>query len=237
MQGAPLWFRVDLTPFLPHLRADHAFLAQQLHGQRLMLSLGNRLLISAMVGAMPQPERIVAAATTLGSSLALVHRHRPDLLVVSDALEQGCGVELAHQVKQRHPATRLLLLITRRGGQSRIAAAIAAGCEGVLRADGLGAGGELMAIRTVCSGGMVIDRALQAQCRRGGQEEMVLSRREHEVLQRVLCGDSNQEIARRLFLSINTVKSHLRRAVQKLQARDRTHAAVKGLQLGLLEWP
>jgi DNA-binding NarL/FixJ family response regulator len=57
------------------------------------------------------------------------------------------------------------------------------------------------------------------------------------VLQRVLHGDSNQEIARHLFLSVDTVKSHVSRAVHKLQARDRTHAAVKGLQLGLLEWP
>jgi DNA-binding NarL/FixJ family response regulator len=228
---------VDLTPLLPQLRADHALLAQQLQGQRLMLSLGSRLLISAMVGAMPQPERIVAAATTLAASLPLVRRYRPDLLLLSDALEQGCGIELARQVKQRHPSIRQLLLITRRIEKSRIVAALAAGCEGVLRADGLGAGGELMAIRTVCSGGMVIDRALQAQCHGVRQEAAALSSRENEVLQRVLCGDSNPEIARRLFLSIDTVKSHLRRAVQKLQARDRTHAAVKGLQLGLLEWP
>ncbi len=228
---------MDLTPLLPQLRADHALLAQQLQGQRLMLSLGSRLLISAMVGAMPQPERIVAAATTLAASLPLVRRHRPDLLLLSDWLEQGCGIELARQVKQRHPSIRQLLLITRRIEKSRIVAALAAGCEGVLRADGLGAGGELMAIRTVCSGGMVIDRALQAQCHGVQQEPAALSSRENEVLQRVLCGDSNPEIARRLFLSIDTVKSHLRRAAQKLQARDRTHAAVKGLQLGLLEWP
>lgn len=228
---------MDLTPFLAQLRADHALAASQLQGQRLMFCLGSRLLISAAVGAVPDPERIVAAATTAAAALPLVARHRPDLLVLSDALEQGCGVELAREVKRLHPRTRVLLLITRSDHRARVAEAITAGCEAVLRTDALGTGGELMAIRTVCRGGMVFDRELQAECRQARAVAEALSARENEVLQRVLHGESNHEIASRLFLSVDTVKSHLSRAVQKLQARDRTHAAVKGLQLGLLEWP
>jgi DNA-binding NarL/FixJ family response regulator len=228
---------VDLTPFLAQLRADHALVASQLQGQRLMLCLGSPLLVSAVVGAMPDPERIVAAATSATAALPLVARHRPHLLLLSDRLSQGCGVDVAQEVKRLHPATRVVLVISGTPERSRVASAIAAGCEAVLRADALGTGGELMAIRTICSGGVVIDRELETECRQARARTSLLSSRESQVLQRVLHGDSNQEIARHLFLSVDTVKSHVSRAVQKLQARDRTHAAVKGLQLGLLEWP
>lgn len=238
VQGPPAArFPVDLTPSLAQLRADHALATSQLQGQRLALCLGSPLMISAAVGAMPHPVRVVAAATDAEAALALLAEHQPDLLLVSDALQEGCGVELARLAKQRHPATRVLLVITRDGERARVADAIAAGCEAVLRADGLGAGGELMAIRTICLGGMVVDRQLEAECRRARTLSSLLSARERQVLQRVLHGDSNLEIAGRLFLSIDTVKTHLSRAIQKLEARDRTHAAVKGLQLGLLEWP
>lgn len=228
---------MDLTPFLAQLRSDYCLVASQLQGQRLMLCLGSPLLITAVVGAMPDPERIVAAATSAPAALPLVARHRPHLLLLSDQLSEGCGVELARDVKRLHPATRVVLVISGTPKRSRVASAITAGCEAVLRADALGAGGELMAIRTICSGGVVIDRELEAECRHVRSRSSLLSNRESQVLQRVLHGDSNHEIARQLFLSVDTVKCHVSRAVQKLQARDRTHAAVRGLQLGLLEWP
>jgi DNA-binding NarL/FixJ family response regulator len=50
-------------------------------------------------------------------------------------------------------------------------------------------------------------------------------------------GENNPEIAARLILSVDTVKTHISRVLVKLSARDRTHAAVRALQLGLLEWP
>jgi DNA-binding NarL/FixJ family response regulator len=50
-------------------------------------------------------------------------------------------------------------------------------------------------------------------------------------------GYSNQEIARHLILSADTVKTHVSRVLVKLSARDRTHATVRALELGLMEWP
>ena len=228
---------MDITPFLAQLRAEHALAVRQLQGQRLMLCLRSHVAICAVVGALPEATRLVAVTTSATDARTLVARHRPDLLLLSDVLQQGCGVDLACDVKRLHPATRVLLVLTRPGERGRVAAAIAAGCEAVLRDGALGVGGELMAIRTVCRGGMVIDRELEAQCRRLRDGAGLLSPRECQVLQRVVHGDNNLQIAERLFLSVDTVKSHVSRAVQKLQARDRTHAAVRGLQLGLLEWP
>ena len=228
---------MDFTPFLAQLRADHALAAAQLQQLSQVFCLGSRLLISAVVRAATEPERILGAATTAAEGLALVQRHRPDLLVVSDGLEQGCGVELALAVKAHHAPTRVLLLLTQPAGQRRTAAAIAAGCDGVLQDSNLSAGGELMAIRTISNGGLVIDRSLTFAARQQTKAGPSLSRREQQVMEGVARGENNPEIAARLILSVDTVKTHVSRVLVKLSARDRTHAAVRALQLGLLEWP
>jgi DNA-binding NarL/FixJ family response regulator len=50
-------------------------------------------------------------------------------------------------------------------------------------------------------------------------------------------GDSNGEIGQQLYVSADTVKTHLQHLFRKLPARDRTHAAVLGLRWGLIDWP
>lgn len=106
---------MDLTPFLAQLRADHALAVRQLQGQRLMLCLRSHVAICAVVGALSEAARLVAVTTCATDALALVARHRPDLLLLSDVLQQGCGVDLACDVKRLHPATRVLLVLTRPG--------------------------------------------------------------------------------------------------------------------------
>lgn len=237
MWETPHGCRVDFTPFLAQLRADQALAAPQLAQHSQVYCLGSRLLLSAVLRAAPRPERIVGAVTTAEEGLAKVACHQPDLLVVSEGLERGCGVELTLRVKRDHPHTRVLLLVSRNATRSRAREAIAAGCDGVLRDAGLGAGGELAAIRTICHGGQVIDRSLEELWRRPGETLPRLSQREKQVLAAVARGYNNQEIATRLILSVDTVKTHVSRVLVKLSARDRTHAAVRALELGLLEWP
>jgi len=228
---------LDFTPFLSQLRTDHALAASQLAQMSQVYCLGSRLLLSAVVRAAPWPERILGAVTTAEEGWAKVVHHQPDLLVVSERLEGGCGVELTLRVKRGHPRTRVLLLMSRNASSSRAREAIAAGCDGVLRDAGLGAGGELAAIRTICHGGQVIDRSLDELWRRPGETIPRLSQREKQVMEAVAQGYNNQEIARHLILSADTVKTHVSRVLVKLSARDRTHATVRALQLGLLEWP
>ena len=65
----------------------------------------------------------------------------------------------------------------------------------------------------------------------------LLTAREQEVLAGIAAGSSNGEIAQQLFLSHETVKSHVKAILQKLGARDRTHALVLALKAGLVELP
>ena len=228
---------MDFTPFLPQLRADHALVASQLAQLSQVFCLGSRMLLSAVVRASIRPEAVLGAATTAAEGWSLVARHRPNLLVVSDGLEQGCGVDLALRVKRHHPHTRVLLLLTLEASRSRVKEAIAAGCDGVLRDGALGAGSELAALRTICLGGLVIDRSLEPSRHLRGEARPALTQRERQVMEAVAQGYNNQEIARHLILSVDTVKTHVSRVLVKLSARDRTHATVRALQLGLLEWP
>jgi len=64
-----------------------------------------------------------------------------------------------------------------------------------------------------------------------------LSRRELEVLQLMVRGQSNGEIAAQLVLSSETVKSHVKGIFRKLDVHDRTQAILQALQLGLVKWP
>ena len=228
---------MDFTPLLPQLRADQALANPQLQQLDQVLCFGSRLLLSAVVRATPNPERIRGAATTAREGLRLVARHQPHLLIVSDGLEEGCGVALAQQVKRQHSSTRVLLWLTRDASHLKAPAAIAAGCDGVLRDGALAAGGDLTALRTICNGGLVIDAGLRSAAAGEPVSVPALSRREQQVLQEVARGCNNREIAQQLRLSVDTIKTHLSRVMVKLAARDRTHAAVLALQRGLVSWP
>ncbi|MBS1543160.1 MAG: DNA-binding response regulator [Bacteroidetes bacterium] len=65
-------------------------------------------------------------------------------------------------------------------------------------------------------------------------DRLGISRREHEVLALIASGLSNQEIADRLFVSLNTVKTHSSNLFLKLEVKRRTQAIQKGKELGLI---
>ena len=98
----------------------------------------------------------------------------------------------------------------------------------------------MAALNAISGGGVYIDRSLTELFRRGpgdGGPLEPLTGRERQVLSLVAAGDTNIEIGQRLFISPDTAKTHLRSLCRKLQARDRTHAAVLGLRWGLIGWP
>lgn len=221
---------MDFTPHLSQLRSNAIRAGEMIGGASLVVCLGNRPLLGCLVGAIPRPQLILGAATSEAEGLALVAALQPDLLIVSDRLEQGCGASLVVAVKQLGPRTRTLLLVGQEHRPSRILKAIAAGCDGVLLESRMGLGTELTAIRSVCEGGSYIDGSFSSR-----SSLPSLSVRETEVLSRMAKGETNATIALQLILSIDTVKSHIRNLMVKLQAQDRVHAVAIGLRLGLID--
>jgi DNA-binding NarL/FixJ family response regulator len=232
---------VDYTPLLDAIRERSRQSARLLRDARLVLCLGNRVALTAYIGhSLDGATRVVGAATTAAEGMALVERHAPTLVVVSDVLEQGDGISLVAAIKTRWPDLQTLLLVSREQRLQRIQTAIAAGCEGVVSAARFGQGAGLAALQAVSGGGVYIDRTLHDAVRRaaGGRgPSEPLTQREREVLTLVARGTSNSAIGQALYISQDTVKTHLSHVMRKLSARDRTHAAVLGVCWDLIDWP
>lgn len=163
--------------------------------------------------------------------MKLVKSLRPDLLIVTDRLEKGCGASLVVAVKQHQGGSiRTMMLVGPDHRLNRIRKAIASGCDAVLLESRMGRGAELTAIRSVCEGGRYIDGSFNTHL-----NLPCLSTRETEILNRLAMGETNGTIAMGLVLSINTVKSHIRNLLVKLQAQDRAHAVAIALRLGLID--
>jgi DNA-binding NarL/FixJ family response regulator len=228
---------VDLTPLLPHVRDDVTQGLVLLKGVRLVLCLGSRAQVALLMGT---PSRILGAATTAAEGLALVRQHQPSLLLVSDRLEEGCGVDLVVQVKRGHPEVRTLLVVSQEHQLALIHTAQRAGCDGIVAESRLLQGSGLQALQSVLGGGLFLDRSLVGASRTAqepGSGHERLSARERQVLDRVVRGLSNSEIAGELMVSVETVKSHVRNVLLKLRVRGRIQAVVTGLRLGLVDWP
>jgi DNA-binding NarL/FixJ family response regulator len=155
------------------------------------------------------------------------------------------GVETTRRIRAIDPEARILILTT--FDEDRLVfEAIRSGARGYLLKDLSGA--ELAAaVRDVASGGAALQSGVARKVmdafarfagkagRAGGDSAEPLSDRERMVLTLVARGLSNKEIASRLFLAEGTVKNYVSAILLKIDARDRTQAAILARDLGLLD--
>lgn len=235
---------VNFTPLIEELRDRPHQIAAALDGAGLVLCCGSRALLGAWVSlARSTPElRLLAAVTTAAEALQQVERLQPGLLLCTDKLEAGDGISLVETVKRSHPDTRTLLLLGETGLPQPIRRAIAAACDGLCLESRVGQGTLVAAVQCIMAGGMYLDRSLgslldsRAVGVGAAGPGQALSPRELDVLAHLQRGLSNAQIARALFVSPDTVKTHVRNVLQKLGAQGRGHAAVIALQRGLIDW-
>ena len=231
---------MDLTPNIPGLIAGRPQVAGLMEGTTTLACMGSRALLSLFVCAAPYPYSIVGAVTTELEALSLLEKHKPLFLFVTELLEQGTGLSLVQRAHQLRPELRTLLILS--SDRHELAQqAFDCGCNGVVVESRLAEGSMINAIRAVVGGGIYFDQvtvgALRSS-RRGDAPEPIepLSQRELDVLQLVLQGYTNKEIAEVLIVSAETIKTHMSNILSKLNAKDRTHAAVIGLRHGLVSW-
>lgn len=179
-----------------------------------------------------QPGFRIVGETGIGAdALLLYRRHRPDLVIMDLKLIGVSGFEAIEAIRGEHAAARILVLSNFRGSED-VYRAMRAGARGYLTKDADGAQ-LLTAIRTVAAGGRFIPKSLESRLAEHfpGTE---ISPREKEVLALLAEGLGTSDIAARLQIAEKTVRIHIGNLLEKLGARDRTHALVIALHRGII---
>jgi len=222
---------MDLTSQLPQMRGNHQRVLDLFAEDRMVLGLGCRALLSSLASQL-LPEQIVGAATTERSILQVMERETPDVVVLSEPLEEGSGVALVTTLKERWPHLRILLLVMGDPRSERLHNCVKALQQGVSVVSDrfIGSGTVMAAVQSLSVGARFLDSAIATTA----DNLPRLSEREKDVMRWQLAGLSNGEIAAQLQISPETVKSHLSNVFQKLDVRNRQQAALMVLQLGLL---
>lgn len=193
--------------------------------------------LRAMLRRRPAVE-VVGEAVDLGGTLEAAENLRPDVVLLDLRLGRDSSLDVCPELLRRSPETKIVIL-TMHDDEMHVFEALRAGAHGYLL-KGIRLEPLVQAIEDVRMGKTVLDPALGGRlalraARRGGSRDwpgarMGLSRRESEVLQEMTKGRDNQGIARTLYISEDTVKTHVKAVFRKLGAHDRAHAVAIALR-------
>jgi DNA-binding NarL/FixJ family response regulator len=182
-----------------------------------------------------QPDiQVVGEAVTGAETIALTEQLRPHVVLMDLRMPELDGVSATVRIRERQPQIHILVLTTY-DGDADILRAVEAGATGYLLKDSP-RDDLFRAIRAAAKGESFLTPAVATWLigRVRAPVEDSLSDREVEVLRLVAQGASNKEVAKQLWISEATVKTHLIHIFGKLGVNDRTSAVTVGLERGIL---
>ncbi|MEL7334440.1 MAG: response regulator transcription factor [Cyanobacteria bacterium J06560_2] len=210
-----------------------------------MMRLGLQYSLAAQTGI-----AVMATVEAGEEGLALVDQSVPDLVVMDIGLPGLDGIATTQRLKANYPRVQVVIL-TSHTADTEIVAALASGADAYC-VKGTSVEQLMRAIVSIKEGGTYLDAAIaqtvitqlqgsnQGSSKDSGKPSAPptiigqLSTREMEVLQLIVEGYSNPEIGAQLYLSTNTVKTHVKGIMNKLAVNDRVQAAVVALRSGLV---
>jgi DNA-binding NarL/FixJ family response regulator len=173
---------------------------------------------------------IVGRAETGTDALELISELKPQVALLDVRMPELGGIEIARQTARKSPDTAIILY-TGYGDRALLTEAMDAGARGfVLKEAPLD--DLLRAVRVVAGGGTYVDPVLAGVLASAAVTDKLpaLTQREREVLRLLADGLSNEEIGKELFISPETVRTHVRKAMNKLDADTRTQAVARALR-------
>ena len=175
---------------------------------------------------------VVAEAESGHQAVDLFSKHQPDVTVLDSQLPDMHGTEVAREIVRRHGPSRLLFFSVE-DKEEDVHRAVSVGASGYVTK--LAPRPELLhAVRSVAAGKRYFSEPLLGKLNER-RSHVSLSTRELEVLQGMAKGWPNKIIASELNISAETVKTFVKRILDKLGVADRTQAVVRAMERGLLK--
>ncbi|MFM7547867.1 MAG: LuxR C-terminal-related transcriptional regulator [Cyanobacteriota bacterium] len=244
-------FRSDLgavldaiTTYMSHA-APRGELDRLLDGERILFCCQSRLMATLWVrsergrysGTSLMPDRLVGSCTTLDEALRICRERSPSLMVATQLLEEGSGLDLVLEAKRLQPELRTILFLQHQH-RTLLEQAVKTHSDGIVLESEMGSGHVMAALRTVSKGGIYLEPKIARQLHGSERRRNPgLSARELEVMQEVANGHNDREIGDILHIAIDTVRYHLKQVYQKLNVHSRTRAAISLVLMGLVAPP
>lgn len=200
----------------------------------------HRVVRAGLIALLQQSRRIkvVGEASTGKEAVEKVKTARPDVVLMDLQMPVMDGVEATRRIAAEAPEVAVVVLTTY-DDDELIWEGMRAGARGYLLKDVLP--DELIrAIEAAAAGDTLLPPAIASKLaqriQRGGADDgaATVTTREREILELMAKGRSNREIAEALYISENTVKTHVSNVYQKLDVNDRTEAVTTALRLGII---
>ena len=186
----------------------------------------------AAVLASEQDMLLVAEASNGREAVEQFRTHHPDVTLMDVQMPEVNGIDAIVKIREEFPDARIIVLTTYTG-DAQAARAFKAGASGYMLKNMVRK--ELIdTIRTVHAGKKRIPAEIAVEIAQHHSDD-ALTEREIEVLREVAAGNANKMVGRRLNISEETVKAHMKSILSKLGANDRTHAVTIAVRRGIIE--
>jgi DNA-binding NarL/FixJ family response regulator len=203
-----------------------------------------------IVGLKKKSQMVVVGEAENGEeAVRLAFEHHPDIVLMDIGMPVMDGIEATQQIKKQFPKMKIIMLTSHQDGEE-VYASLAAGADAYCMKD-IKIDRLIQVLEMVADGAVWFDpaiaelvmKALPVKLPEKSKTSQVsrhrynadLTDRELEVLELLVNGKSNKEIAEILAITIHTVKAHVCNIIQKLAVDDRTQAAVKAIRDGLVK--
>ena len=209
---------------------------------RVLIADDHKLFRQGLISLMETRDdlvQIIGEAETGRESVELAVELQPDLVLLDILMPDGNGLEAAKEIRHKVPDAAIVML-TSSELDEHLYEAVKIGVQGYLLKD-LDAGELFSLLSGIEQGEAAMTRSMAARLLKNmarpdvaEEEKENLTEREIDVLENVARGESNQQIAENLHITVNTVKTHLKNILAKLQVENRTQAATYAIRTGLI---
>jgi two-component system response regulator NreC len=178
---------------------------------------------------------VVGEAVDGEEAVKLAARLKPDVIVMDSAMPRMTGVAATREILEIFPQAAVLIL-SMHSEDTLVRQALEAGAKGYILKNAVDLGLQT-AIRKVAAGEIVLDPQITQSVSRTGERSPALTPRELEILEHIVAGESNKEIAATLGLSVNTVAVHRANIMAALGVRNTAELVVYAIRNGLVILP